>query len=225
MGAGPYAHRVTRVLVVDDDALVRQLLTKILTDQGIEVVGDAADGDEVVAAIHAHRPDVVLMDLHMARVGGVAAITEVRRLPHPPAVIALTSFGTDETVLEALRAGAQGFLTKDADPGQIAESITRVAGGGGALDPGSARVAIRHVADGDSRRSDARRALAALTDRERAIAAHVPAGLSNAEIGALTFCSESTVKANLSRAMSKLDVTTRAQLAVLVDRAGYGARQ
>ncbi|MDM8086133.1 response regulator transcription factor [Cellulomonas cellasea] len=217
---------MTRVLVVDDDALVRQLLTKILTDQGIEVVGDAADGDEVVAAIHAHRPDVVLMDLHMARVGGVAAITEVRRLPHPPAVIALTSFGTDETVLEALRAGAQGFLTKDADPGQIADSIEKVAGGGGALDPSSARVAIRHVADGrDSRRSTARLALARLTERELELAQHLPSGLTNAEIGVVAFCSESTVKAHLSRAMGKLGVATRTELGVIVDRADLSLRQ
>jgi DNA-binding NarL/FixJ family response regulator len=216
---------VTRALVVDDDALVRRLLTSILTSQGIDVVGEATDGDEVVDAVNAHHPDVVLMDLHMARMGGLAAIDELNRLTSPPAVIALTSFGNDETVLAALRAGAKGFLAKDADPQHIADAVERVAAGDGALDPASAGAAIRHLAadaHGD-RQTDARGTLAVLTERELVVAAHVPAGLSNAEIGALTYCSESTVKAHLSRAMAKLGITTRAQLAVLVDRAGYAA--
>lgn len=214
---------MTRALVVDDDALVRRLLTSILTSQGIDVVGEATDGDEVMNAVNAHHPDVVLMDLHMARVGGLAAIGELHRLTNPPAVIALTSFGTDDAVLAALRAGAKGFLAKDADPQHIADAVERVAAGDGALDPASAGAAIRHLATNanDDRRADARGALAVLTERELEVAAHVPAGLSNAEIGALTYCSESTVKAHLSRAMAKLGIATRAQLAVLIDRAGY----
>ena len=99
---------------MDDDALVRRLLSSILTSQGVDVVGEASDGDEVVAAVQAHRPDVVLMDLHMPRVGGLAAIEALNQLTDPPAVIALTSFGTDESVLAAVRAGAKGFLAKDA---------------------------------------------------------------------------------------------------------------
>lgn len=206
---------------MDDDALVRRLLSGILTSQGVDVVGDASDGDEVVDAVIAHRPDVVLLDLHMARVGGLEALALLGRLQNQPAVIALTAFGTDETVMAALRAGARGFLAKDADPQAIAAAVERVAAGHGALDHVSAGAAIRHVSASadDRRRDEARAALAALTDRELACAAHVPAGLSNAEIGALTFCSESTVKAHLSRAMAKVDVTTRAQLAVVVDRA------
>lgn len=216
---------MTRVLVVDDDALVRRLLTSILTSQGIEVVGEASDGDEVVEAVHAHHPDVVLMDLHMVRMGGLAAIGELNRLTAPPAVLALTSFGTDESVLAALRAGAKGFLAKDADPQHIADAVERVAAGDGALDPASAGVAIRHLASAsnDDRQQGARDALAVLTERELEVAAHLPVGLSNADIAALTYCSESTVKAHLSRAMTKLGVATRAQLAVLVDRAGYEA--
>jgi len=206
---------------VDDDALVRRLLSDILTSQGVDVIGDASDGDEVVDAVIAHRPDVVLLDLHMARVGGLEALALLGRLQNPPAVIALTAFGTDETVMAALRAGAKGFLAKDADPQAIAAAVERVAAGHGALDHVSAGAAIRHVSASadDRRRDEARTALAALTDRELACAVHVPAGLSNAEIGALTFCSESTVKAHLSRAMAKVNVTTRAQLAVVVDRA------
>ncbi|PVU84417.1 DNA-binding response regulator (plasmid) [Cellulomonas sp. WB94] len=222
VGGGLYARGVTRALVVDDDSLVRRLLTSILTSQGIDVVGEAADGDEVIDAVNARHPDVVLMDLHMARVGGLAAIAELQRRPNPPAVIALTSFGNDDTVLAALRAGAKGFLAKDADPHHIADAVERVAAGEGALDPASAGAAIRHLAHAfdDQRQVRAHDALAALTDREREVAALVPSGLSNAEIGAQTYCSESTVKAHLSRAMAKLGIASRTQLAVLVDRAG-----
>jgi DNA-binding NarL/FixJ family response regulator len=212
------------VLVVDDDAMVRTLLTTILTAQDIEVVGQATDGDEVVAAVQAHRPDVVLMDLHMARVSGLDAIAALGALPAPPGVIALTSFGTDATVLAAVRAGASGFLAKDADPNAIAAAVRRVASGDGALDHAAAGSLTRHVAtDPDrGRREEALRALAVLTEAEREVAVHVPAGLSNEAIGELTYRSASTVKAHLSRAMAKLGMTSRSQLAVLVDRAGLG---
>ena len=100
-----------RVLVVDDDALVRTLLTSILGAQDIAVVGHATDGDEVVAAVQAHHPDVVLMDLHMPRMPGLDAIAALGALPQPPGVIALTSFGTDDTVLAAVRAGASGSFS------------------------------------------------------------------------------------------------------------------
>jgi DNA-binding NarL/FixJ family response regulator len=197
---------VIRVLVVDDDAMVRTLLTSILTAQDIAVVGHATDGDEVVPAVQAHHPDVVLMDLHMPRVPGLDAIAALAALPEPPGVIALTSFGTDDTVLAAVRAGASGFLAKDADPAAIAEAVRRVAAGDGALDHAAAGSLTRHVAgDPDrGRRDDARRQLAVLTEA----------------VGELTYRSASTVKAHLSRAMAKLGVTTRSQLAVVVDRAG-----
>jgi DNA-binding NarL/FixJ family response regulator len=213
---------VIRVLVVDDDAMVRTLLTSILTAQDLHVVGHATDGDEVVAAVQAHRPDVVLMDLHMARVPGLDAIAALGALPEPPGVIALTSFGTDDTVLAAVRAGASGFLAKDADPRAIADAVRRVAAGDGALDHAAAGTLTRHVAgDPDrGRRDEARRQLAVLTEAELEVAAYVPAGLSNDAIGELTYRSGSTVKAHLSRAMAKLGVANRSQLAVIVDRAG-----
>lgn len=211
-----------RVLVVDDDALVRTLLTSILTAQDIEVVGQATDGDEVVPAVQAHHPDVVLLDLHMPRVRGLDALAALGALPDPPGVIALTAFGTDETVVAAVRAGASGFLAKDADPAAIAEAVRRVAAGDGALGHAAAGSLLRHVsADPDTgRREAAATALAALTEAELEVAAYVPAGLSNQAIGELTHRSDSTVKAHLSRAMAKLGVTTRSQLAVIVDRAG-----
>ncbi|MFD6177137.1 MULTISPECIES: response regulator [unclassified Isoptericola] len=217
---------MTRVLVVDDDPMVRRLLATVLTAQDIDVVGEASDGDEVVAAVAEHRPDVVLMDLTMRRTGGLEAIRELRRRPRPPAVIALTSFGTDETVVAALAAGAQGFLSKDDEPEHIAGHVREVAAGAGALDHASAGAVIRHLSGSqslDSRRTEARDALARLTARELEISSYLPHGLSNREIGERLYLSESTVKAHLGRATAKLGLTAREQLAVLVDRAGATA--
>ena len=213
---------MARVLIVDDDALVRRLLGRILTAQGVEVVGEAADGDEAVPAVQAHRPDVVLMDLRMARMQGVEATAAVRALPDPPGVIALTSFDTDDAVFRAVRAGATGFLPKDASPEDIVAAVAAVANGGGALAPRAARYVVEQlVRDGDGgRRAQAQRALADLSDRELEVATALTAGRSNAEIAEQMFCSEATVKTYLSRAMTKLDVTNRTQLALIVDRAG-----
>jgi DNA-binding NarL/FixJ family response regulator len=217
---------VTRVLIVDDDPLVRRLLTTVLRGQGIEVVGEATDGDEVPRAVDAHHPDVVLMDLQMRRTGGLEAIRALRRRPGAPAVIALTSFGSDDTVVAALAAGAQGFLGKDDDPEHIARHVHEVAGGAGALGHDAAGSVIRHL-DGarrlDARREEAAARLAVLTEREREVASYLPHGLSNPQIAERTYMADSTVKAHLSRAMGKLGVTSREQLAVLVDRAGATA--
>ena len=126
----------TRVLLVDDDALVRAGLSMMLDGaDGIAIVGEAADGDQVAAAVEAHSPDVVLMDLRMPRVDGITATRRLRARPQPPEVIVLTTFDADENVLGALRAGASGFLLKDAPPGQIAEAIRRVAAGDPILSP------------------------------------------------------------------------------------------
>jgi DNA-binding NarL/FixJ family response regulator len=212
------------VLVVDDDPMVRRLLGKILDAAGIEVAGEAADGDEVVPAVQAHHPDVVLMDLKMPRMGGVVATAAVRALPNPPAVVALTAFDTPGLILDAVRAGADGFLAKDAAPDELVAAVRDVGAGEGALSPRAARILTEYVHDDRSARDQAaaRERLRLLTEREREIAEAVAAGLTNAQIAARAYVSEATVKTHLGRALTKLGLANRTQLALVVDRAGTG---
>lgn len=222
MGARLYDGGVTRVLLVDDDPLVRTGLRMILQSAPeIEVAAEASDGSEAVPAVQAHRPDVVLMDLRMPGLDGIAATAAVRRLPEPPAVVVLTSFDADENVLRALEAGASGFLLKDAAPREIVDGVRAVAGGDAVLAPRVARFVVSHVAS--SRAGEeaftARHALALLTERERDIAGLVAEGLSNAEIAQRVYVSEATVKTHLGRVMTKLGLANRVQVALLVERA------
>ena len=208
-----------RVLLVDDDALVRAGLRMILSSsEELEVVGEAADGADAVAAVQAHRPDVVLMDIRMPGMDGITATAALRRLASPPHVIVLTTFQADEHVMSALRAGAVGFLLKDTAPTEIVNAVRLVAAGEAMLSPSVTRTLLAHLGhDGatDRRRSAAER-LASLTDREREVAVAVGSGASNAEIAASLFMSEATVKAYVSRLLTKLDVTNRVQIAILV---------
>lgn len=210
-----------RVLIADDDALVRSALHTILTAQGVEVVAQVSDGDEIVAAVQAHRPDVVLTDLRMARMSGVDAARELRRMADPPPVVVLTSFGSEQAVLDAVAAGAAGFLAKDAGPEDIARAVRAAADGGAAMDPRSLRYVLdRMNADATAPTHRAAEALEVLTDREREVAGAVARGMSNAQIAAVTYCSETTVKTHISRALTKLELANRVQLALLVARAG-----
>ena len=213
-----------RVLLVDDDALVRSGLRMMLAGaEGLEVVGEADDGRGVLAAVDLHRPDVVLMDIRMPRVDGIEATRLLRAQPGAPAVIVLTTFDADELVLRALQAGAAGFLLKDTPPAEIVRGIELVHGGEGMLSPGVTRRLIALVAgDGDSgdRRARARAQLASLSAREREVALGVGRGLSNAEIGAELHMSVATVKAHVSRLLTKLDASNRVQIALLVQDAG-----
>ena len=210
-----------RVLIVDDDALVRAGLSMILSGAaGIEVVGEAADGADVPAAVAAHRPDVVLMDIRMPRVDGLAATEALRRRPGAPEVIVLTTFDADEYVLRALRAGASGFLLKDTPPAEILQAVHKVAGGEATLSPTVTRQLIAHVAGPQPVRSDARRLLDRLSERERDVALAVGRGRSNAEISAELFMSVATVKAHVSRLLTKLEMNNRVQVALLVHDAG-----
>jgi DNA-binding NarL/FixJ family response regulator len=216
-----------RVLLVDDDALVRSGLKMMLAGaQQIEVVGDAEDGRGVLPAVDLHHPDVVLMDIRMPHLDGIAATRLLRAQPRPPAVIVLTTFDADELVIRALQAGAAGFLLKDTAPADIVRAIESVHAGDGTLSPAIARRLIALVA-GDqgaaTRREQARQRLASLTPREYQVATSVGQGRSNADIAGQLHMSPATVKAHVSRLLVKLGVDNRVQIALLVQDAAVGA--
>lgn len=212
--------RPVRVLLVDDDALVRAGLTMMLDGiGGLRVVGEAGDGDEVPAAVARLSPDVVLMDIRMSRVDGLAATRALCAVPDHPAVLVLTTFESDAGVVEALRSGASGFLLKDTPPADIVAAVLDVAAGNASLSPTAARRVVDHVAAGgdvDVRRAGARTRLAGLPDRERAVALLVGQGASNAEISAKLYLSLPTVKAYVSRLLARLGVENRVHVALLV---------
>ncbi len=210
-----------RVLIVDDDALVRAGLTMMLDGaDGLRVVGEAGDGDQVQAALDAHPTDVVLMDIRMPRVNGIAATAKVRARNNPPEVIVLTTFDSDENVLRALRAGASGFLLKDAPPSDIATAIRRVAEGDPMLSPTITRRLMDRAATEAGSYTRARAALATLSAREHDVAIAVGQGRTNAEIAAELHVSVATVKAHITRVLTKLAVGNRTQIALLVHDAG-----
>jgi DNA-binding NarL/FixJ family response regulator len=212
-----------RVLVVDDDPLVRAALAMVLGGAGdLELVGEAADGDEVADAVARSCPDVVLMDIRMPRTDGLTATEQLLATRDAPEVIVLTTFDADDQVLRALRAGASGFLVKDTPPPAIVEAVRRVAAGEPMLSPTVTRRLIAHVAatdataPADARADRARARLDRLSERERDVALAVGRGLSNAEVGADLYLSVATVKAHVSRLLGKLDVANRVQIALLV---------
>ena len=217
-----------RVLLVDDDALVRSGLRMMLAGaERIEVVGEADDGRGVLGAVDLHRPDVVLMDIRMPQLDGIAATRLLRAQPDPPAVVVLTTFDADELVLRALRAGAAGFLLKDTPPAEIVRAIELVHAGDGMLSPAVTRQLIALVAgegDAAARHDGAREQLAALSPREREVALAVGRGLPNAEIAAELHMSVATVKAHVSRLLVKLGVENRVQIALLVQDATDASR-
>jgi DNA-binding NarL/FixJ family response regulator len=212
-----------RVLLVDDDALVRSGLRMMLSGaERVEVVGEVDDGRGVLAAVDAHHPDVVLMDIRMPQLDGIAATSLLRSQPKPPAVLVLTTFDADELVLRALRAGAAGFLLKDTPPADIVRAIELVGAGESMLSPTVTRRLIALVAgdaDAGTRHQRAREKLAELSAREHEVALAVGRGLANAEIGAELFMSVATVKAHVSRLLVKLGVDNRVQIALLVQEA------
>ncbi|QYC40556.1 Response regulator protein VraR [Nonomuraea coxensis DSM 45129] len=213
-----------KVLVVDDDAMVRAGLSMILGGAGdIAIVAEAADGAEVPPLVAEHRPDVVLMDIRMPAVDGLAATEALRATAAPPEVVVLTTFHADAQVLRALRAGAAGFLLKDIAPADLVRAIRKVAAGEPILSPAVTRQLITHVSDGGAgeRAGRARRLLARLSEREREVALAVGRGRSNAEIARELYMSVPTVKAHVSRILTKLALNNRVQVALLVyDAAG-----
>src|ERR1700712_2921705 len=183
----------------------------------ISVVGEADDGADAVEAVRRSQPDVVLMDVRMPRLDGLAATVAVRALGAAPAVVILTTFDLDDFVFRALQAGAAGFLLKDTPPLDLMQAVRVVASGESLLSPAVTRWLIAHfAADPHGAREEATRTrLAGLTEREVEVLAAVGRGLSNAEIGTGLFMSEATVKAYVSRLFTKLDLANRVQLAIL----------
>ncbi|GII01945.1 DNA-binding response regulator [Planobispora takensis] len=216
--------RPIRVLVVDDDALVRAGLSMILGGaDDIAVVAEAADGDEVQPLVAEHRPDVVLMDIRMPRVDGLTATERLRSCAPAPEVVILTTFHADAQVLRALRAGAAGFLLKDTPPGELVAAIRKVGAGEPILSPAVTRQLIAHVADGGAvtRRERALGLLAGLSEREHEVAVAVGRGRSNAEIATELYMSVATVKAHVSRILTKFGLNNRVQIALIVHDAGH----
>ncbi|MFJ9862958.1 response regulator [Streptomyces sp. NPDC101165] len=212
-----------RLLLVDDDPLVRAGLALMMGGSGdIEIVGEAADGDQVEDAVRRTRPDVVLMDIRMPSVDGLTATRSLRERADAPEVVVLTTFHADEQVLHALRAGAAGFVLKDTPPAEIVDAVRRVAAGEPVLSPAVTRQLMRHAAGtaADSRQERARERLAALNDREREVAVAVGRGLANAQIAAGLFMSVATVKTHVSRILAKLGLNNRVQIALLAYDAG-----
>ncbi len=213
--------REIRVLIVDDDALVRSGLTFMLEGaDGISVVGEAPDGNAALGAVDAHAPDVVLMDIRMPSVDGLTATRRLRANPQPPEVIVLTTFDTDENILRALRAGAGGFLLKDTPPAQIVDAIHRVATGDPMLSPAVTRKLMDKVATDASSYDRARAGFERLSEREHEVALAVARGSTNAEIAGELLMSVATVKAHVSRVLTKLELGNRTQIALLAHDAG-----
>jgi DNA-binding NarL/FixJ family response regulator len=212
-----------RVLVVDDDALVRAGLSMLLAGaEGIVLVGEAADGSDVAQAVAEHEPDIVLMDIRMPGMDGLAATELVRAQGDAPEVIVLTTFEVDDYVLRALRAGASGFLLKDTPPADIVRAVRAVAAGEPMLSPTITRRLIGHLRDSeaDDRRRHACEQLNRLTEREREVAVAIAQGKSNAEISRELYMSVATAKAHVSRVLEKLELNNRVQIALLAHDAG-----
>lgn len=207
-----------RVVIVDDDALVRMGLADLLeADDDIDVVGQAADGAEGIEAVRAHRPDVVLMDVRMPRLDGIAAIEAVRALPDPPKIITLTTFDLDDYVYRAVAAGADGFLLKDTAPADIVKAVHLVADGSAMLHPAAARRLIdKYHRSGSDRASHARSRIEKLTPRENDVLRLLAQGDTNAEIAETLGMREGTVKAHVSRILMSLGASNRVQAALIV---------
>jgi DNA-binding NarL/FixJ family response regulator len=212
-----------RVLLVDDEELVRFGLRTVLEAAGdFEVVGESGDGAAAVRAAHELRPDVVLIDIRMPVMDGLAATREILALPQPPQVCVLTTFHVDEYVYAALAAGAAGFLLKDTPPREIAAAVRAVADGTATLSPAVTTTLIQSYVDraATPRRAEARQRLADLSEREVDVLKLLGRGESNAEIGRQLYVSEATVKTYVSRLLTKLELANRTQAAILAHEAG-----
>lgn len=210
-----------RVVVVDDEPMVCAHLRTILgSADGIEVVDEAHDGAAGVEAVVRSRPDLVLMDLRMPGMDGLAAIERIGRLATPPVVVVLTTFDADQYVLRALRAGAAGFLVKSTPPEDLIGLVRVAADGHTVLSPVAARRLVAASSEGFTARVRARELLDGLTEREVEVLTCLGAGLSNAQIAARLFLSEATIKGYVSRVLDKLGCANRTQAGLIAHDAG-----
>ncbi|MGA5122603.1 response regulator [Streptomyces pseudogriseolus] len=211
-----------RVLIADDQQMVRQGFTVLLNAQpDIEVVGQAVNGLEAVEQVGELAPDVVLMDIRMPELGGIEATARITAATPQVRVLVLTTFDLDEYVYEALRAGASGFLLKDASAEQLAEAVRVVAAGDALLAPGVTRRLIAEFSRLDPRpRTPLRRRVGDLTERETEVLSLIAQGLSNAEIAVRLVVAEQTVKTHVGRILVKLGLRDRTQAAVFAYESG-----
>jgi DNA-binding NarL/FixJ family response regulator len=212
-----------RVLLVDDQPLLRTGFRMILSaEQDLSIVGEAGDGQSAIDAARKLKPDVVLMDIRMPGMDGIAATRALAGpgVEDPIKVLILTTFDLDEYVVEALRAGASGFLLKDSPPEDLVEAIRIVAAGEALLAPSITRRLLDRVATRLPPAHDAIPALAELTERELEVLKLVARGLSNAEIAEKLVVSETTVKTHVSRVLAKLDLRDRVQAVILAYETG-----
>ncbi|MGW3209441.1 response regulator [Streptomyces sp. NPDC001135] len=211
-----------RVLIADDQQMVRQGFTVLLNTQpGIEVVGQAVDGRDAIARTAELAPDVVLMDIRMPELGGIEATRRITADQPAVRVLVLTTFDLDEYVYEALRAGASGFLLKDASADQLAEAVRVVAAGDALLAPGITRRLIAEFSRLDGRpRAPLKQRVGDLTERETEVLALIAQGLSNAEIAQRLVVAEQTVKTHVGRILVKLGLRDRTQAAVFAYESG-----
>ena len=211
-----------RVAIVDDQALVRRGFALVLDHQpDIEVVAEAGNGLEAIAVTREHRPDVVLMDIRMPEMDGLAATADI--LDHadwPLKVIILTTFDPDEYVYRALQAGASGFILKDIPPEQLAPAIRTVADGGALLDPTITRRFIGRFAHTIAADTATAQRLGTLTDREREVLIELAKGANNAEISETLYIGAATVKSHVSNILAKLGLRDRAQAVVFAYESG-----
>jgi len=210
-----------RVVVADDQALVRTGFRMILAADGIEVVAEATDGGEAVDAVRRTRPDVVLMDIRMPDVDGLEATRRILTgAPGEPRVIILTTFDLDHYVYAALTAGASGFLLKDVTPEQLVAAVRLVRTGDALLAPAITRRLVARFARRDPDTATLHRDLAALTPRELEVLRLMADGLSNAELAAHLHLAEATVKTHVARILAKLGLRDRVQAVVVAYRTG-----
>lgn len=213
--------RPVRLVLADDEAMLRRGLRVLLEVGGqIEVVAEAGDGDELLAAVGRQQPDVVLADIQMPGGDGLTALRAVHELPRPPVTAVLTTFDLDEYVADALRVGASGFLLKDADPPVLVRAVCDLAAGGAVLDPRIVARLLPRLRDfGDSSRECG--LLNGLSERERQVLDLIASGRSNGDIAVLLGLTEATVKGYVSSVLSKLGAANRVQAALIAQRAGH----